>query len=81
MESNTARTISNLCTRAERVVAKWDYLTFRDGERWRPLISQNIQANATIGIDIWVIDAGCEVNLWWLERVICWESNAEEKDA
>jgi hypothetical protein len=27
-----------------------------------------------------VVDSGCEVDLWWLERVICWKMDRKEED-
>jgi hypothetical protein len=44
------------------------------------LISQNIQADASVGVDIGVIDAGGEVNLRRLEWVVCWEVDGEEEN-
>ena len=45
--------------------------TFRDGQCWRPLVSQNVQADGAVGVDIRVVDAGGEVDLGRLERVVC----------
>lgn len=50
-------------------------LTFGDRQGRTPLVSENVQADAAIGIDIWVIDASREVDFGWLERVIGWEMN------
>ena len=36
---------------------------FGNGERRRPLVTQNIQANTAITVDVWMVDAGGEVNL------------------
>lgn len=44
--------------------------TFRDRKGWTPLIPQNVQAYAAVRVDIWVIDAGREIDFWWLERII-----------
>lgn len=52
----------------------------RDGKSGRPLIPQDIQANTTIGVDVGVVNPGGEVHLRRLERIICGESNAKEKD-
>lgn len=54
--------------------------TFRDGESRAPLVSQNVQADAAIGVDIGVVDASGEVNLWWLERVVGREMDSKEED-
>lgn len=55
--------------------------TFRDGERRRPLVSEDVETDAAVGVDVGVIDAGGEVNLWGLERVVGRESNAQEEHA
>lgn len=55
--------------------------TFADCECGAPLIPQNVQADASIAVDVWVIDTGSEVDLWWLEWVVCWEVDCEEEDA
>lgn len=38
-------------------------LTFRDGERRRPLGPQDVQADAAVAVDVWVIDSGGEGHL------------------
>jgi len=54
---------------------------FRDGQRRAPLVSQNVQANAAVRVDVWVVNTCCEVDFWWLEWVICGEVDGEEEDA
>jgi len=54
---------------------------FRDGQSRAPLIPQDVQTDAAIAVDVWVIDAGGEVDLWGLERVVCGEVDGEEEDA
>ena len=54
--------------------------TFGDGQRWAPLIPQNIQADAAIRVDVWVVDACREVDLGRLERVVGGEMDSQEKD-
>lgn len=54
--------------------------TFRDRERRRPLISQNVQADAAVGVDVGMVDAGGEVDLRGLEGVVGGESDAQEED-
>jgi hypothetical protein len=44
------------------------------------LVSKNVEANAAVGVDVGVIDAGGEVDLRGLERVVGREVNCEEKD-
>jgi hypothetical protein len=34
------------------------------------LVSQNVQTDAAVGVDVWVIDAGGEVDLRGLEGVV-----------
>jgi hypothetical protein len=53
---------------------------FRDGQSRAPLVSQNVQADATVRVDVGVVDAGSEVDLRRLERVVGREVNREEKD-
>lgn len=50
-------------------------LTLRDGQRRRPLISQDVQADRTVGIDVWVVDLSREADLGWLEGIIGGEGN------
>lgn len=54
--------------------------TFGDGQSGTPLVSQNVQAYASVGVDIWVIDASSEVYFWWFERIVGWEMNRQKKD-
>lgn len=44
------------------------------------MVSQDVQADAAIGVDIGVVDASGEVNLWWLERVVRREMDSKEED-
>ena len=55
--------------------------TFRDGQRWTPLVPQDIQTDRTVGVDIGVVDLGREADLWRLEGVIGGEGNGEEEHA
>ena len=45
------------------------------------MLSQDIQANQTVGVDVWVIDLSREADLGRLEWVIVGERNGEEEDA
>ena len=54
--------------------------TFRDGESWAPLITQNVQADAAVGVDVGVVDACGEVDLGRLEGVVGREVDCEEED-
>lgn len=51
-----------------------------DGKSGRPLIPQDIQANTTVGVDVGVVNPGGEVHLRRLERIVCGEGDAKEKD-
>lgn len=55
--------------------------TFRDRQRRAPLVSKNIQTDAAVGIDVGVVDASGEGDLWWLEWVIGQEMDRKEEDA
>jgi len=37
--------------------------TFRDCEGGRPLITENIETDTTVGVDIWMIDSCRKVHL------------------
>lgn len=54
---------------------------FRDGQSWAPLVSQDVQADAAVRVDVRVVDAGSEVDLRRLERVVCGEMDGEEENA
>ena len=45
-------------------------LTFRNSERRAPLVTEDVQADATVGIDVRVVDAGGEVDLGWFEGIV-----------
>lgn len=49
-------------------------------ESWRPLVLQNIKANSTQLIDIWVIDLGSEEDLWWNHWVLIWQEELAIKE-
>ena len=55
--------------------------TFGNSESRTPLVSQDIEADASVGVDIRVVDAGGEVDLWRFERVVGREVDCKEKDA
>lgn len=54
---------------------------FRNGKGRRPLVPQNVEADAAIGIDIGMVDSGCEVDLRRLEWVVGRKVYSEKKDA
>jgi len=51
-----------------------------DGQGGTPLILQDIQADASVGIYVGVIDSGDEVDLGGLERIVGGEMNVQEED-
>ena len=54
--------------------------TFGDGQGGAPLIAQNVQADATVRVDIGVVNAGGEVDLGRLEGVVGREVYRKEED-
>lgn len=55
-------------------------LTFRDGQSRAPLVSQDVQTDAAVGVDVGVVDASGEVDLGRLEGVVGREVNGKEED-
>lgn len=55
--------------------------TLGDGKRRTPLTPEDIQADAAIRVDVWMIDSRREGNLGRLERVVRREVNRQEKHA
>ena len=62
------------------IVQVWKRHQSLDGEEHgsnlesrRPFVFQNIKANSTQLIDIWVIDLGSEKDLWWHHRILIWQ--------
>lgn len=50
-------------------------ITFGDGQSRTPLVSQDIKAYTSVGVDIWVIDASSEVYFRWFKRIVGREMN------
>ena len=44
--------------------------TLRDGQRWRPLVPQDVEADRAVRVDIRVVDLGREADLGRLEGVV-----------
>lgn len=66
---------------AARSIYFEEYLhTFRYGQGRAPLVSQDVKTYATIGVDIWVVDAGDEIYFRRLERVVGLEMDVEEEN-
>jgi hypothetical protein len=51
----------------------------RYGQGGRPLILENVETNASVAIDIRMIDSSREVHLWRFEWIISREMNRQEK--
>lgn len=54
-------------------------ITFGYGQSGTPLVSQDIKAYTSVGIDVWVIDASSEVYFWWFERIIGREMDRQKE--
>ena len=54
---------------------------FRNGQGGRPLVLQDVEADASVRVDVTVINSGCERHLRWLEGVVGREMNVQEEDA
>jgi hypothetical protein len=52
----------------------------RDGKRRAPLVLKDVDANASVGVDVWVVNSSCEVNLGRLERIISGEVDVQKVD-
>lgn len=55
--------------------------TFGHCQRRAPLVSENVEADAAVGVDVGVVDSGGEVDLGRLEGVVGREVDGEEEDA
>jgi hypothetical protein len=56
-----------------------NYDTFGYGQCRTPLIAQNVQAYATVRVDVWVVNASGEVHLWRFEGIIGGKVNCQEE--
>jgi hypothetical protein len=36
---------------------------FRDGQCWGPLLPENVQTNAAVAVDVWVVNSSREIHL------------------
>ena len=55
-------------------------LTLGDCESGAPLIPQDVQTNAAVGVDVGVVDPGGEVDFGRLEGVVGGEVDGKEED-
>lgn len=76
IESRTVCRVSGCPVCSEKIVG----YTFRDGQSRAPLITQDVETDGSVGVDVWVVDAGGEVDLWRLEWVVGWEVDCQEED-
>src|SRR3569833_1585676 len=53
--------------------------TFRYGQGWAPLVSQDVQADAAVGVDVRKVNACGKIDIGRLERVVCREVENKEK--
>jgi hypothetical protein len=65
------------CSRTPRSCRR----TLRDGERRRPRVLQNVEADAALVVDIAMVYLGRELHLWRLERVVRRELDLETEHA
>jgi len=53
---------------------------FGDGERRAPLLSEDVQADAPVAVDVGVVDFCCEVEFWGFEGIVRRELNVQEEN-
>jgi hypothetical protein len=53
---------------------------FGDCQCRRPLVLENVKTDTSVRVDVAMVDTSREMNLGWLERVVCWEMNIQEED-
>lgn len=70
----------NLSVLFAREAVEWCLHTLTDGKRRAPLVSQNVQTDASVRVDVGVVDAGGEVDLRGLEGVVGREVDCEEEN-
>jgi len=58
-----------------------EVLTFGNGQGGAPLVAQDVEAYATVRVDVWVVDTSGEVDLRRLERIVGRKVYGQEKDA
>ena len=44
------------------------------------MLLQDIKADGSIGVDVWMVDSRGEVDLGWLERIVSREMDVQEVD-
>lgn len=54
--------------------------TFGDSQSGTPLVSQDIKAYTSVGVDVRMINASSEVYFWWFKGIVGWEMNRQKED-
>lgn len=54
--------------------------TFRYGQCWRPLVSEDVETDGTIGIDVGVVDLGRKADFGRFEWIIRGETYGKEEN-
>jgi hypothetical protein len=69
------------------IIEIWERHQSLDGEEnrsdlecWGPLVLQDIEADSSELVDIWVVDLGSEQNLWWNHWVLFWQEELAVED-
>jgi hypothetical protein len=75
-----SRTVQSQRLRSTARVPARRLHTLGDGQRGAPLVTQNVEADAAVGVDVGVVDPGREVDLWGLEGVVGRELDLKEED-
>lgn len=44
------------------------------------MVSKNVQTDTAVRVDVGMIDSSGEVDLWWLEGIVCGEMDGQEED-
>ena len=47
---------------------------------WGPLVLENVEADSSELVDVWVVDLGSEEDLWWNHWVLIWQEELAIKE-
>ena len=53
---------------------------FGDRKCGRPLVLEDVEADASVWINVAVVDSGRKCTLGWFKWVVSWEANVDEED-
>ena len=67
--------------RTHRGIPHTQIQTFGNGQGGTPLITKDVQTDASVGVDVGVMDTRGEVHLGRLEGVVGGEMDSQEEDA